>query len=180
MKSPCRQVNTIYEPNARRVDAVSENKTVGVMWRVPASLLALMVLLAHSVIAHADYTSSELLADCRSDQPTNQSVCSTYLQGFVDGAIATDPRVAENVAGDIEAMSEEMNDFMQSIVKSRIGDKLKQYGPSYYANICIPGNSSTDVLRTLVRDQKPSDEIPPRLARDWLYDLLLANFPCSE
>ena len=57
-----------------------------------------VIAIAFGSSAHALDTldSQELLALCQSEKQAEVAVCTGYINGFLDGAFATDPRVAEN------------------------------------------------------------------------------------
>ena len=56
------------------------------------------------------------------------------IQGFIDGAMATDERVALNVAAEYQ----EEETFTQRAIRTRLSNRLMQYG-SYYAEFCLGG-----------------------------------------
>jgi hypothetical protein len=100
--------------------------------------------------------------------------CGSYIRGFIDGAIATDPRVTENVANDLENET-----FEQRAARTRIGSRLKRYGPSYYAMFCIPDpvplSEITQHVLTLLRDGFEGTEP----AREVVYRVLVRDYPCE-
>lgn len=59
--------------------------------------------------------------------------CVLYVKGFLDGAVATDGRVAENVATEIE--KEET--YTERAIRTRVINRLEKYGPSAYAEFCV-------------------------------------------
>lgn len=49
-------------------------------------------------------------------------LCVRYIQGFIDGAIATDAPVARNAAGDIG----EDESFRERVLRTRLGPRLER------------------------------------------------------
>ena len=60
--------------------------------------------------------------------------CRIYVLGFLEGAIATDPRVALGVTEQIERE----DSFQARAYRTRLGRDLKRLGPSHLAGFCVP------------------------------------------
>ena len=103
--------------------------------------------------------------------------CVRYIQGFIDGAVATDERVTTNVSA--EYSREET--FAQRATRTRLGLDLERYGASFFAEFClgepIPLAEVVDhiVSRLEGIDFKP--KMP--LARDFVYQVLRDDYPCK-
>jgi hypothetical protein len=61
-------------------------------------------------------------------------VCRTFIQGFVDGAISTNPSVIEHDFEEAEALG----NFKKRAIDTRIGQKMARFGESYLVDVCLP------------------------------------------
>jgi hypothetical protein len=103
--------------------------------------------------------------------------CAIYIAGFLDGAVATDARVAENVAEE----AERRETLTERAIRTRVGERMQRMGPSVYADYCIGEPVPVQEVIRLVRQQFASR--PPAAddrARDVVYAVLRTNFPCRE
>jgi hypothetical protein len=140
--------------------------------------LALGIFLSAGAQALETLGRDDLLSLCRSESPGEGAVCSGYINGFIDGAFATDPGVVDRVVSEIE--TEES--FSERAIRTRLGNTLARFGPSYYAGFCIPGDLSMDTIveELLGAAQEEVDHTGKQNARDYLYGLLQARHPCEE
>jgi len=103
--------------------------------------------------------------------------CVRYVQGFIDGAVATDARVLENVATEFDADET----FGERAIRSRIGSRIKSRGPTVYADFCLgEPDSLEEVVEKVVADlesRKVLDE--DLLARDAVFSTLRREYPCN-
>lgn len=145
-------------------------------------LAALFVsCLAYGPAANAfeDLSSVELLNTCQSDSPGEERACLAYMHGFVDGAIATDPRVIDNVVAGMEAGES----FSERAMRTRLGITMERFGPSYYADFCISDDLPIkDVRKVLLEDASLAAAAPESStsARDYFYLMLQRRYPCSK
>ena len=103
--------------------------------------------------------------------------CVRYVQGFIDGAVATDERVTYNVANEYDR--EET--FTERAIRTRLGQRIERFGPSYYAEFCLgqPLPLKT-VVQSVVDDLNDADRVTNQpLARDFVYATLRHEFPCE-
>lgn len=142
------------------------------------SVLILTALLATNANALETLSSKELLSLCQSDSDPKAAICTGYVNGFIDGAFATDPRVAERVVGEMR----EEESFSQRAMRTRLGIVADRYGPSYYAGFCIPADMGVDVIVSELREAmiRDSGTYREKNARDYVYDLLQTEHPCSD
>jgi hypothetical protein len=126
-------------------------------------------------------SSEELLSHCTQfENPAAEAdriFCLRYIQGFIDGAVATDEQVMRNVAqelGDDET-------FSQRAARTRLGSRLDQFGASVYAEYClgdpVPLKEVVDHVIEDARNPAVVARIP--LARDLVYQALRIHYPCS-
>jgi len=140
--------------------------------------LALGIFLSAGAQALETLGRDELLSLCRSESPGGVAVCSGCINGFLDGAFATDPGVVDRVVSEIQ--TEES--FSERAIRTRLGNTLASFGPSYYAGFCIPADLSMDTIveELLGAAQEEVDHTGEQSARDYLYGLLQARHPCED
>ena len=127
-------------------------------------------------------TAEELASHCESFPDDPESVdgeyCVRYIQGFIDGAIATDERVMQNVARELGGEES----FAQRATRTRIGSRLDRFGASVYAEYCLGDPVPlAEVVVHVVEDAQDDvlvAEIP--LARDLVYQTLRTHYPCAK
>ena len=103
--------------------------------------------------------------------------CVRYIQGFIDGAVATDERVTYNVAAEYD----EEESFTQRAIRTRVGSRIKRFGPSYYAEFCLGDPVPlADVVEVVVADLLGLESLEGReQARDVVYSTLRREYPCA-
>lgn len=112
------------------------------------------------------------------EQPESEKsrLCVFYVKGFLDGAVATDGRVAENVATEIEA--EET--FAERAIRTRVINRLQEFGPSVYADFCVgQPDPIADVVRHVVEELERYDNLEKIKAQTVVYDSLRRHYPCT-
>ena len=105
--------------------------------------------------------------------------CVRYIQGFIDGAIATDVRVMLNM----EAERDEKESFTERAIRTRMIDRNSQRRASGYAEFCLGDPVPlAEVVGRVVADlnerMKALDS--SGTARDVVYESLRRNYPCNE
>jgi hypothetical protein len=126
-------------------------------------------------------TTDELISHCvvYEDDPDGEDgiFCVRYIQGFIDGAVATDERVTYNVASEFER--EET--FAERAIRTRVGSRIDRFGPSYYAEFCLgeplPLKAVVEVVIEDLMD--PAHVDGHDLARDVVYATLRSEYPCE-
>jgi hypothetical protein len=125
-------------------------------------------------------TAEELASHCEAFPDDAESVdgeyCVRYIQGFIDGAIATDVRVMLNM----EAEKEET--FTERAIRTRMIDRNLQLRASGYAEFCLGdpvplAEVVTKVVADLDERMKAMDSTSS--ARDVVYESLRRNYPCE-
>jgi hypothetical protein len=119
----------------------------------------------------------DVCTDYRAQPDNPQSMlCLYYVKGFLDGAVATDGRVAENVAAEIE--KEET--FTERAIRTRIGNRLQRFGPSVYAEFCVgqPDPIAAVVLHVIEELERYGD-LEGMQAQTVVYDTLRRHYPCD-
>lgn len=106
--------------------------------------------------------------------------CVRYIQGFIDGAVATDERVAQNVAAEYE----QDTTFWERAIRTRgpgSAARLDRFGAAVYAEFCLGALVALkEVVEHVVHDlmnRKVLEET--LLARDAVYAVLRRDYPCE-
>lgn len=103
-------------------------------------------------------------------------LCVYYVKGFLDGAVATDGRVAENVASEIE----EEETFTERAIRTRVITRLRDYGPSVYAEFCVgQPDPIADVVLHVVEELDRYEDLTRVQAQTVVYDSLRRHYPCT-
>jgi hypothetical protein len=145
-----------------------------------SAILALLIASQPSALAVERLSAAELASHCahfRASPDSNDGTfCIRYIQGFIDGAIATDERVTLNVADEYDREES----FSERAIRIRVGHRLASFG-SYYAEFClgepVPLAEVVDkVVGGLDRAKPVSDT---RHARDVVYTILREHYPCE-
>jgi len=109
------------------------------------------------------------------DEPEAR-LCFTYVNGFLDGAIATDARVAENVVEEID--SDET--FTERAIRTRVIRRIEDYGASVYAEFCVGQPVSIIEVVTHVVDEFANyDTLEGLEAQTVVYSALRRHYPCA-
>lgn len=142
----------------------------------------LMMLIATSkAVAVEPLLTEELRSHCVVYEQDPEGIdgifCVRYVQGFIDGAVATDERVTYNVAAEYEGGET----FKQRAVRTRVGSRIARYGSSYYAEFCLGEPVPlAAVVTAVVADLVGMDNFEGReLARDVVYATLRREYPCE-
>ncbi|GAA0408027.1 hypothetical protein GCM10009133_15720 [Cocleimonas flava] len=144
------------------------------------SLLLFLLLSSTTVSAVESLTTEELAAHCSHYEKDPQGVdavfCIRYIQGFIDGAVATDELVVSNIV-----TGKEKETFSERAARTRLG-KLRLYGSTYVADFCLNDpvklNQVVTKIVTELATRKQLKE--PPLARDLVYHTLVTNYPCEK
>lgn len=103
-------------------------------------------------------------------------LCVYYVKGFLDGAVATDGRVAENVASEIE----EEETFTERAIRTRVITRLRDYGPSVYAEFCVgQPDPIADVVLHVVEELDRYEDLTRVQAQTVVYASLRRHYPCT-
>ena len=103
--------------------------------------------------------------------------CVRYVQGFIDGAVATDARVLENIASEFD----EDETFSERAIRSRIGSRINRRGPTVYADFCLGEPDSLEAVVEKVVDDLANRKVLDKdlLARDAVFSTLRREYPCN-
>ncbi len=143
--------------------------------------LMVLVFLPLNANAVEALSTEELVSHCvvYDDDPDGADgiFCVRYIQGFIDGAVATDERVTFNVAAEYDREES----FTERAIRTRLGRRIERYGASYYAEFClgepVPLKAVVELVIADLLDPERTKEQP--LARDVVYATLRREFPCT-
>ena len=145
-------------------------------------LVSLTFLPNLDVAAVESLSSKELAEHCvhYAEAPDGEDAifCVRYIQGFIDGAVATDERVMINVAAEYE----QDESFSERAIRIRSPSRANSsYGATVYAEFCI-GEPVTlkEVVEHVVNDLTNRKFLEQTLlARDAVYAVLRRDYPCA-
>lgn len=147
---------------------------------INTTILAIMLLGTPFAFAIEPLTAKVLQDVCNADgqnrTPDSSSLCVFYIKGFLDGAVATDGRVAENVAREADEES-----FSERAIRTRVIDRLNKFGPSVYAEFCIgQPDPIADVVAHVIQRLSTTDNLAEIQAQAVVYGALREHYPCVE
>jgi len=142
---------------------------------------AALMLLADEASSVEPLSTPELAEHCafyHDDRDGEDAIfCIRYVQGFIDGAVATDARVLENIATEFDADET----FAKRAIRSRIGSRINRRGPTVYADFCLGEPDSLEEVVEQVVDDLANREVLDQdlLARDAVFSTLRREYPCN-
>ena len=147
----------------------------------PALLLALLtvpaaraveVLSVHELVSHCQVMDSE-------PEGADAQYCIRYIQGFIDGSVATDVRVMINA----EASSTRPDSFTERAKRTRAPTRKDQFRAARLAGFCLGDPLPLqEVVNSIVADliTLDVDDTAQSPARDAVYASLTAHYPCPD
>jgi len=103
--------------------------------------------------------------------------CVRYVQGFIDGAVATDERVVLNVAAELNRKET----YSERVIRTRLNRNTGRFGSTVYADFClgepVPLKKVVEKVVHNLMNRKILDE--SLLARDAVYSTLRKAYPCE-
>ena len=145
-------------------------------------ILVAALLSAPKTAAVEPLSTKELAEHCvhYAENPKGEDAifCVRYVQGFIDGAVATDDRVTLNVVAEIE--KEET--FTERAIRIRSPSKsLSRYGSTVYAEFCLGAPVPLkEVVEHVIDDLMNRKVLEERLlARDAVYTVLRRDYACE-
>ena len=147
--------------------------------RAAYALAATLLAVAPGVFAVEPLLAEQLRGYCVSEsggkRSDNEALCIAYITGFLDGAVATDERVAENVADELEEGS-----FTERALRTRMVRRMRDRGPTVYAGFCV-GNPVpiAEVVEHVVEELTEAEIPEGRAAQIFVYNSLRKHYPCD-
>ncbi len=123
-------------------------------------------------------TATQLREVCVDSREQSDSLgaqlCVYYVKGFLDGAVATDGRVAQNIVAEIKEET-----FTERAIRTRIGNRLRDYGPSVYAEFCVgQPDPIVDVVLHVIEELDRYEDLEGIQAQSVVYSSLRRHYPC--
>ncbi|MBX2847191.1 MAG: hypothetical protein KTR16_02635 [Acidiferrobacterales bacterium] len=144
--------------------------------------LLLIILFRQDALAIEPLSAQELAEHCAfyKDEPDSVDAvfCVRFIQGFIDGAIATDQRVVENVSAEYEREES----FSERAMRTRVKNRIETHSPTFYADFCIGGPTPLIEVVEKVISRLSDLNILNRysLGRNVVYQTLRDEYPCDE
>lgn len=145
------------------------------------TIALVMLLSAQNSSAVEALSTKELAEHCihyEEDQDGADAIfCVRYVQGFIDGAVATDETVMTNVAAEFE--KEET--YAERALRTRSSSRKSPRTADFYAEFCLGENISLkEVVEHVVEDLMNREVVQDTLlARDAVYAVLKRDYPCE-
>ena len=109
---------------------------------------------------------------------TDAVFCVRYIQGFIDGAVATDERVTKNVSDEYE----KRESFTDRAIRTRAPDqRMQRFGATVYAEFCLGAPVPLEeVVENVIVDLSNREIVAEqKLAREAVYAVLRREYPCE-
>ena len=149
---------------------------------LPLIALVSFIFVAAEADAVEILSAEELASHCTAFPDDVDSVdgqyCIRYVQGFIDGAVATDVRVMLN----IEAEAENKESFSERAKRTRMIDRNSQRRAAGYAEFCLGDPVPlAEVVAKVVEDldERIKAMDSSGTARDAVYESLRRHYPCD-
>jgi hypothetical protein len=142
---------------------------------------AILFLATQQAGAVVPLTAEELAEHCvafpDAIESTDGQYCIRYIQGFVDGAVATDERVMLNV----EANYKRKETFTERAFRTRHSNSAERLRAARYAGYCLGKpvllrEVVSNVVADLLEGDHGKDDI---LAREVVYSSLRKHYACQ-
>jgi len=154
------------------------------MKRVAAYLAIVMAsfFLTQKVQAVEWMTGSELINHCKEyeEHPTSMDgiVCASYIQGFLGGAEVTDGVVVSKFRNPGNA---DRDSFENRAFNSRVTRRFERFGPTSYADYCLPKDIPTvTVIKEVIDYIAAHPESASLTAQNLVYNTLKEFHPCED
>lgn len=161
----------------------SLRNTAKIFPKLASALFILQLMSVQTANAMEVLTSKELASHCAllSSEPqgVDGEYCVRYIQGFIDGAIATDARVMLNAENGITGNET----FAERAMRTRLPGSVDRSRAAKLAGFCL-GDSLPlrDVVGVVVTDlaaqQGSLSQDEP--AMEAVYTSLMTNYPCKQ
>ena len=126
-------------------------------------------------------SANELALHCKHFPTKSTSIdgefCARYIQGFIDGAVATDVRVMLNVQAELSAK----NAFTDRAMRTRAPSRSDQNRAAQYADFCLgdPVPLKDVVLKVVGDLEQQKTRLSGEAAREVVYASLRKHYPCK-
>jgi len=144
--------------------------------------IATLFIQAQNTVAVEVLSARELATHCEAIPNVSDSAdgqyCIRYIQGFVDGAVATDARVMIN----LDAEYARSETFTERAMRTRTPSRSVYERAAGYAEFCLGDPVSLrEVVDKVVTDLNDRKHLAPEItARDVVYSSLRKHYPCKK
>ena len=142
----------------------------------------LIILLSAQQARAVEPLSARELADHCShyaDDPDSRDAifCMRYPQGFIDGAVATDERIVQNIATEPDTGET----FTERVMRTRLGSRTNRFGPTVYTDFCLGAPLPLKVVVEKVVNKLMNRRFLEEqlLSRDAVFSTLRNEYPCK-
>lgn len=168
------------------VESVSIRKNLSLKMTISPRILFLLSLAAlflplKNIGAYEVLTAQELASHCKAipdaSDSTDGQYCIRYIQGFIDGAVATDARVLINLESELANET-----YSERVIRLRSPDR-KIYGrAAHYAEFCLGDPVPLrEVVDNVVSDLFNRKHLEAETsARDIVYASLRKHYACKN
>jgi hypothetical protein len=161
----------------------SLRNTAKIYSQLASALLLLQLMSVTTANALEVLSSQELASHCALHKTKPEGVdgqyCIRYIQGFIDGAIATDARVMLNAENAISGNET----FAERAIRTRMPGRADRSRAAKLAGFClgdpVPLRDIVDVVVADLAAQQQST-LKDEPAMEVVYTSLLNNYPCIE
>jgi hypothetical protein len=154
-----------------------------ITFKFASALLTLQLMSLSTANALEVLSSKELASHCNklSAHPdgVDGQYCIRYIQGFIDGAIATDARVMLNAENAISGNET----FAQRAMRTRMPGRADLSRAAKLAGFCLGDPLPLrDIVNVVVADLEAQQltEAKDEPAMEVVYKSLLKNYPCKQ
>ncbi len=158
--------------------------TVKNFFMMACVLLITQLMLVPTAKALEVLTAQELTSHCvlRNTDPegADSQYCVRYIQGFIDGAVATDARVMLNA----ESALTKKETFTERAIRTRMPNRAERSRAANLAGFCLGDPLQLrDLVDVVVADltaqQGQDNNAKNEPAMEAVYNSLLKNYPCK-
>mgnify|MGYP007055205851 CR=1 FL=1 len=157
--------------------------TTKITSKLACALLTLQLMSVSTANALEVLSAKELASHCAllstNPQGVDGQYCVRYIQGFIDGAIATDARVMLNAENAISGNES----FSERALRTRMPSRVDRSRAAKLAGFCLgdplPLRDVVDVVVADLTAQQVSDA-KDEPAMEVVYKSLLKNYPCTQ
>lgn len=147
------------------------------------TFMMLQFLLSPAAKAIEVLTAQELASHCAHLDNDSEGVdgqyCIRYIQGFIDGAIATDARVMLNA----ESASNDSETFTERAIRTRLPSRADRFRAANLAGFCLGDPLPLrNVVDLVVADLSnlPDSKAKNEPAMEVVYRSLQQHYPCKS
>jgi hypothetical protein len=167
----CVEINDRRPRNSVTIATLMGGVLLVLQWMAVSAVQAVEVLSAQELASHCERLGSE-------PEGVDGQYCIRYIQGFIDGAVATDARVMLNAESDLERDET----FTERAKRTRAPSRADQSRAAGLAGFCLGDPLPLrEVVDVVVADLAvlPGGEAQDQPALEVVYTSLRKHYPCK-